>query len=881
MQRHGIFFLLITFLNFAILDGAVLQRVPNTTITVPSAPPVYGYSFQTVPFTGVVAPVAITSPPGETNRVFLVQQGGKIMVCTHFGTSSPTLFLDISSKIAGGVPTDERGLLSLAFHPGFATNGYFFVFYSLNTTTEAGSGLHERVARYTVSANDPNKADPASEVVLITQQDDFSNHNGGDLHFGRDGYLYISLGDEGAQNDAGNNSQRIDKDFFSGILRIDVDKKPENLTPNAHPASSTNYAVPTDNPFVGATSFDGVTVLPGKVRTEFWAVGLRNPWRFSFDSVTGTLYCGDVGQDTREEVDVIAKGGNYGWAFREASIPGPKTGQAPAGFVSIPPIAEYTHGSGPAQGNSITGGVLYRGNRISQLTGRYIFADYVSGNVWALTPNGTNAVPFERIALQPSISAFGIDPANGDVLIAVQSDNNIKRLSYNNQPIGAPLPPTLAETGIFSDPGALSVNAGIVPYNLNVPFWSDGAFKERWFSVPNTNQMITFARDGNWQFPTGTVWIKHFELELTNGVPESRHRLETRLLVRNTNGIYGITYRWGDSLTNATLVPEEGLDETFDVYDGDTVRQQVWHYPARNECVRCHTPVAGFALGFNTPQMNRDMTYADGTTNQIVALRDAGYFDNPDSITNIQTFRWLADANNEAVSHEYRVRSYLAANCVQCHQPGGGAGAFFDARITTPTSQAQLINGPLANSGGTDPADRVIAPGSELHSVLLRRIATLDASHMPPISTTVLNTNDIALVRAWIGDLAGYESFAQWQIRNFNSTNSPAALTDSDPDHDGLSNHAEYLLGSDPNQPSNAGSLQIDSTGNDSVRLTFERVANLNFEVQTAENLGTILWQPLDAVSNRPFFSITNSPAQVDDLVTGTNRFYRLQISEP
>ncbi|MDB6038759.1 MAG: hypothetical protein JWM99_2600 [Verrucomicrobiales bacterium] len=876
MCNCGRVFSIIVFLSVIASQAGVLQRFPNTSIAVPVAPAVYGYTLETVPLTSFSAPIAIASAPGETKRVFVVLQAGKIMVTTNFGVSTASVFLDITAKVTSG---GELGLLSMAFHPGYATNGYFYLFYTLN---DGVNGLSDRLARFKVSDADPNKADPSSEVTLITQKDDYSNHNGGDLHFGPDGYLYISLGDEGDQNDTGNNSQRIDKDFFSGILRIDVGKKSTSLPPNQHPSSSTNYAVPSDNPFVGATQFNGLAVDPSKVRTEFWAVGLRNPWRFSFDSRTGTLYCGDVGQNTREEVDVIVKGGNYGWAFREASIAGPKNGQAPAGFVSIPPIAEYTHGSGPLQGNAVIGGVVYRGNRISQLTGRYVFADNGTGNIWMLTPNGTNAVAFERIASQPGIAAFGVDPANGDILIADQANRVIKRLVYDNKPIGTPFSQALSDTGVFTDLSQLTPNPGIVPYNINVPFWSDGAFKERWFSLPNTNQTITFARDANWQFPTGTVWIKHFELELTNGIPESRRRLETRLLVRSTNGVYGITYRWGNSLTNATLVPEEGLDETFEVHDGDTVRQQVWHYPTRNECLRCHTAVAGYALGFNTPQLNRDMDYPGGTTNQIVALREAGYFTNPEAVTNTHTLRWLADANNNAISREYRVRSYLAANCVQCHQPGGVSGILFDTRITTPTSLAGLIDGPLANSGaGGNSLDRVIAPGDEVHSVLFQRIANLNAAHMPPISTTVLDTNDIALVRAWISDLAGYESFTKWQTRVFGSTNAPAALAGADPDQDGLSNYGEYLLGSDPNQMSNIGDLRILPTSNDIVRLSFDRIANRSFQVEATEDLGSSLWQALDLPSNRPFYSVTNAPAQVDDATISTNRFYRLRIYEP
>ncbi len=179
-------------------------------------------------------------------------------------------------------------------------------------------------------ADDPNQADASSEVILIDQYDQDDTHNGGDLHFGPDGYLYVSLGDEGCCNDIHNNSQRIDKDFFSAILRLDVDKRPTSLPANPHPSNTNNpsgainYAIPPDNPFVGATDFNEQPVEPANVRTEFYAVGFRNPWRFSIDPVTGLIYCGDVGESSVEEIDIVRKGGNYGWAYLEGSAEGPK-----------------------------------------------------------------------------------------------------------------------------------------------------------------------------------------------------------------------------------------------------------------------------------------------------------------------------------------------------------------------------------------------------------------------------------------------------------------------------------------------------------------------------------------------------------------------------
>src|SRR4051794_3677284 len=242
-------------------------------------------------------PVCLASPPGETSRLFIVEKKGRIVVITNLAAPTRTIFMDISSNVISAGDTSvggEEGLLGLTFHPGYATNGFFYVFYTGSATTSAGPGRHDILARYQQSGSNPNQGNPASETRYIVQFDEADNHNAGDLHFGQDAYLYVSLGDEGGGGDTYGNSQRINRDFFSAILRIDVDKKPGSLAPNAHASvpDLTNYAIPQDNPYVGVTNFNGSPVDPTKVRTEFWAVGMRNPWRFSFDSVTGTLYLG-------------------------------------------------------------------------------------------------------------------------------------------------------------------------------------------------------------------------------------------------------------------------------------------------------------------------------------------------------------------------------------------------------------------------------------------------------------------------------------------------------------------------------------------------------------------------------------------------------------
>ncbi len=404
------------------------------------------------------------------------------------------------------------------------------------------------------------------------------------------------------------------------------------------------------------------------------------------------------------------------------------------------------------QGFCVIGGLVYRGGNLPQLGGAYVFGDNVSGNVWALNYDGTNANYWRQIASAVGLSTFGTDPRNGDILLAardvegINTTQPLRRLVYSTNSTGPPLPPTLADTSAFTDLTTLTPNPGITPYSVNVPFWSDNAVKSRWFSVPNTNLTMGFNPTGNWTFPAGTVWIKHFELQLTNGLPPKR--IETRLLVRNAGGVYGVTYRWGSSTTNAVLVPDTGMDENFAIDDGGgVVRTQEWHYPGQQECIICHTAPGGLALGFNTFQLNQDFSYSGYATNQIQALSDAGYFGAP--VAGVGSLTALVAATNTAASDEVRVRSQLAANCVQCHQPGGAGLGNWDARFSVPTPQAGIVNGALVNNYG-DTNNAVIKVGSLANSILLTRLAALGAGHMPPLATSLVNTQAVQLISDWI-----------------------------------------------------------------------------------------------------------------------------------
>lgn len=405
---------------------ALASLAPAREVAIPTAPVTY----QAEPAFGGVKfsqPVQVIFAPGDTNRAFVVERTGCIAVLRDLAKPKREIFLDLSSKLSLG---DNDGLLSAVFHPRFSENGFVYVWYSLHV-----KGRADQLSRFKLSTANPGTLDPASETPLITQATGPHGHDGGHLLFGPDGYLYLSFGDgDERYPEPMVTHQHIDRGFFGSVLRIDVDLKPGSLAPNPHPAvHAGTYAVPPDNPFIGATSFNGANVSPARVRTEFWALGLRNPWRLDFDPATGALWCGDVGLHDREEIDVIVRGGNYGWDYREGTIARPNSWSSPpAAAQLIEPIWDYGH----SEGLSITGGFVYHGKKFPELEGKYLFGDFVLGKIWALTPDGAKSVGTDHVAqigTVPGVVAFTRDP-DGEPLMASYSEGKIYRFIAKSGP---------------------------------------------------------------------------------------------------------------------------------------------------------------------------------------------------------------------------------------------------------------------------------------------------------------------------------------------------------------------------------------------------------------------------------------------------------------
>ncbi len=859
-------------------------RVPSPTLNIPSTPPATAIQLVDA-FPGVTfnQPVCLASPPADARRLYICEKGGLVKVIPDVTAASPvsSTFLDLPTLLGGRgetlSTTSEQGLLGLAFHPSHAVNRFFYVFYSAK---KADNLVYERVARFTAQAGNPNVADPASELILLEQVDRAGNHNGGGLGFGPDGYLYISFGDEGGQNDQYNNAQHIDLNFFSAIARIDVDKKAGSIAPNSHPAVLTTggvarYAIPSDNPFVGATSFNGIAVNSSSVRTEFFAVGMRNPWRFSFDSSTGELWLADVGQNTYEEIDLVTKGGNYGWDYREGLHPGPKT--APSGFTSINPIYEYTHGTGNFQGNSVTGGLVYRGSRFGSFIGAYIFADYVSGNVWSLVRNGAAAPTVTRLTTQAGLVAFGSDPSNQDVLAANINNGTIQRLITGT--VSGTFPDTLSATGLFADLTDLSPNPGILPYQPNLTFWSDFAVKRRWFAIPNASSKMTWSRDGKWTFPDGEIWVKHFDMELTRTNPPisggtgPRKRIETRLIVKNATGSYGVSYRWNDAGTEATLVPDEGVSFPITVSENGVSRTQTWQIPSRGSCLTCHTPQAGHALSFNTRQLNLTNTLNGFAGNQLDLLRNAGYFSNTPDSPNLLPRHLRPDETNYPV--EARVRSYLAVNCAYCHQ-AGGTGPSWDGLPELSLAETGLVNGVATNA--LQSGDKLVVPNDLNHSVVRNRIALTNGyTRMPPIASSELDLTNIALVENWISNFnATHQTYDQWHVTEFGTPTPNGGDGNSDPDFDGQVNYNEFLAGTDP-QNGSSSLKPVTTLTNNMVNLSFSVPQNRSVFVETSTDLNS--WHLWDVPGNNSVAQ-PGGPILMSGVPEGSSQFFRVRLEE-
>jgi len=724
------------------------QRTPWTTSQVtgsPEPPPPYE-AVRSFPKLKFKNPVLFTFAPG-TERLFVAEQQGRIFSFPNDqDCAKPDLAVDLRADYKKLVPNEGAGgageLYGLAFHPKFQQNRTCFVCYTLSSGKQLPDGT--RVSRFKVTDSDPPRIDPASEQVVITWLG--GGHNGGDLAFGPDGCLYISTGDGAFPNppDARQTGQDV-SDLESSILRIDVD----------HPSDDKPYTIPADNPLVKVP----------KARGEVWAYGFRNPWRMSFDRVTGELWTGDVGWELWEMIYRVEKGGNYGWSVMEGSQsvrPEGKRGPTPI----LPPTIELPH----SLAASVTGGYVYRGKKLDKLVGAYIYGDWETRRMWAARfEAGKLLSQVELVEPTLRIVAFGEDPA-GELYVLDYDQGTIHQLApLEGQAENKTFPIRLSETGLFASTPKHEPAPGVVPFSINAEQWADHAMAERFVALPGESS-ITLNSDQvpiegtifkrRLTFPKDAVLAKTISLEMERGNPASSRRLETQLLHFNGRLWRGYSYRWNEDQSDAELVPAEGLDAVFTVKDAHAPggkHQQTWNFAGRAKCALCHNPWAEHTLAFNLPQINRDHDYAGVKDNQLRSFLHAGILERKGEGANkpVKPSDWprLAEPYDADGQLNARARAYLHVNCAHCHQYGAGGTADIELRYDVAIEQTKTLGKRPMQGTFEIYEGQILAPGDPFRSVLFYRLSKLGKGRMPHVGSEMLDRPGLALMEAWIKQL--------------------------------------------------------------------------------------------------------------------------------
>jgi putative heme-binding domain-containing protein len=734
----------------------IKARTPWTTSRItgsPDPPPPYRLE-RVFPKLAFKNPLLLTRAPGMS-RFFVGEHAGKIYSFPiDPQCAKADLFLDLTTELHSW---DKKGkvkgvgaVYGLTFHPKFAKNRYCYICYVLDSKN-GSEQLPEgsRVSRFRVTDTDPPRCDPKSEEVIITWL--AGGHNGGDLHFGPDGYLYISTGDGADPNppDALDTGQDL-SDLLSCILRIDVDHKDEGKA----------YAVPPDNPFLKTP----------KARPEIWAYGFRNPWRMSFDRATGDLWVGDVGWELWEMIYRVKKGGNYGWSVMEGPQPvRPESKRGPTPI--LPPTLAFPH----TEAASITGGYVYHGKRLKELIGAYLCGDWVTRKVWGTKFDGDKVVWHKELAQSSQrIVAFGEDQ-DGEIYIVNYDDVGTIHQLVPNEAVKnyrPHFPRKLSETGLFASVKDHVPAPGVVPFSIHVAQWADHATGERFLALPEKTTAKMYDSpvpipggffSGQVFFPKDGVLAKTIFLEMERGNPKSRRRQETQILHFDGLNWQGYTYQWNDEQTDAALVPAAGADRTFTVVDAKAPggkRKQTWHFPSRAQCMTCHNPWAGHALAFTLPQLNKDHDYGGVVDNQLRALRHVGlisllHHDDEAGDTTLKSEPRVKLTNpyDPKANLNDRARSYLHVNCSHCHQFGAGGTADLELRYHIPLDRTKTLEVRPTQGAFAIPGAHILSPADPYRSVLYYRMAKLGNGRMPHIGSEIVDELGLRLIHDWIRQL--------------------------------------------------------------------------------------------------------------------------------
>jgi putative heme-binding domain-containing protein len=763
MSRFGVLLVL----SACVAPAVAAERVPWTTGKVtgsPEPPPPYAAA-RAFPNAKFTHPLLIARMPGS-DRLFVGEQEGKIFsVDPMTPNAKPDLFADLRRDQKKLTPNPAaKGvdqLFGLVFHPQFERNHFAYVCYTLNGKKGPKVGQFDpeknlpdgsRVSRFLVKMDGgaPTLDLSTEEIVLTFEQ---GGHNGGDLHFGPDGMLYISTGDAADPNPPDPFKTGTDcSDLLSSVLRIDVD----------HKADGKNYAIPKDNPFVG------VTHKSKPVRPEIWSYGFRNAWRMSFDRKTGDLWVGDVGWEAWEMVHKLSRGSNHGWSLTEGRQPinvSLDPGPTP---VVTPPVIELDH----SQAASVNGGYVYRGKKFPEWDGKYIFSDYMTKRFWAATIKGDRCTELVDL-IDPQIrsACFGEDHA-GELYFADYDTGLLYTFEKNTKPAYDPraFPTKLSDTGLYADVKANKLAAGVYPFQVNAQAWADGATSERFVALPNKEavkwhderQKIGYVEwlPFTMVFPKDSVLGRTLTLEIE---PGKAKRIETQILHYDGAFWQAYTFAWRDDQTDADLIPADGTEKYLMVADKRVPggkREQMWSFASRTQCLTCHTPWAEVSLAFNGEQLNKVVTVDGKQRNQLAAMCDLGMIERLDKknkpkepFTDANTAKLpkLTDPHDDKASLNDRARSYLHANCSHCHRNGGGGSVPFE--LTKGSDLKNVLDvKPTRGDFGLKDA-RIVSKESPTQSTLLFRMLKFGKDRMPHIGAEVPDIKGIRLVAEWNSSL--------------------------------------------------------------------------------------------------------------------------------
>jgi putative heme-binding domain-containing protein len=662
-------------------------------------------------------PTSVEELPGEARLLITERDGRVLSFAKRTDISQADFVLDLRKLLPAELAGQAVSLLDAEPHPRYAENRLLFLSY----VHPAGGG-HTRLSRFKLDGATPPRAIAGSEEVILTWPS--GGHNAGCLEFGADGCLYIATGDGSGPNppDALTTGQDV-SDLLGAILRIDVDR----------PAGAERYAIPADNPF---------RERPG-ARPEIWAYGLRNPWKFGVDPQTGRIFAADNGWETWEMVHEIVRGGNCGWPVMEGRAR-LRSEVEPGPTPMTPPVKDHPH----TEANSVIGGPIYRGQKLPELAGAFVYGDYITGTIWAVRAEKDKA-PWHQTLVDTDQRIVGFTEGSGGEVFVL--DYDLTGQIYELVPSAARdnsanFPRRLSETGLFSSLADMSPAAGVVPYGVAAEPWMDGAIAQRWVAIPGEGR-ITLAANATEHaaYPEGTVLVKHIVL-LQRG--QDPIRLETQLLHYEAGVWRPYAYLWDEAGEDATLVDEGGASRPLKVADPKSASgfaERTWRVNATNECKLCHNAGPRFVLGLVPNQLEH---FQIGKLIRQGVLTESSPSPEPSSR--------LVDPHATLLSLDDRARSYLHVNCSMCHHPGGNAIVSFFLRRDLPLEKLNTNKGTGIGTFGI-PDARIIAPGEPERSILLYRMAKLGYARMPYIGSQVVDSAGVRIVDAWIRSL-GVES---------------------------------------------------------------------------------------------------------------------------